>query len=413
MSLNDDAGSHVAALDAAFRLARGEGLNDAQLDGMTPELIAAARNYGTGRLADNYAEMDFDVLQDMAGYLRIESALRALTGKAITDQDFLAMAKGSRVPPYLRAYYLGISAFRHRKVERAMQLFSKAREQLEDMVVKHGRFVDGSIRGVVSARSLPEFEKICRSARPEQGDVRFPYLLDAAPPRARQCHIVGCDESYWFKYRDLFLTWATPLSAEADIWVNCTNFSNVAIAQVRRAAPFAFLSIDRNDFANKMPYYTMTRFILADKLARAHGYDAISCSDIDIFVDTDRYGACVAEAQPGLTAIYQPGSFPWRSSDAKFTIWKGAEGQRMLLWIIAYYCEAYRPEITGHNRQWFIDQYVLALLAELAGGAYPAWSLEPSAFHIVPRKAFPMKSPAEERMSKEDFAARYARVAAV
>lgn len=409
MSLNDDAGPHLAALNAVFRLARGAAVDEAELESLPPELVQLATQYASKDFKENYTTMNFDILQDMAGYLRIQSALQDFTQNKITDQAFIQMINGSRVPSYLRNYYLAIVHYRKRKVEKSMKLFSLARVQLDNMIVKYGHFVDASIRGIVSARSFSEFEEICLNASPEQNDTYFPYILDARQPSARICHIVGCDEKYWLSYRDLFLKWASSLSKIADIWVNCTSFSEETIAQLRRDAPFLFVSIDTNSFTNKIPYYTMTRFILAEKLARSQQYEAITCSDIDIFVESDRYEDVVNSARPGGTAMYRPWNFPWRSTDAKFSIWKGAEGRRMLLWIVAYYCDVYRPEITARNRQWWIDQYALAMLAELGRGAYPAWSLEPSHFNVAQQKTFPMTSPAEQRMSKGEFAAHYAR----
>lgn len=411
MTLNRNIATENGLLDTAFRLAHGHDVPEVEAAALPDELREVAMAYASGDHAANVAPLQEEIsaLDDMIWYLRIESALAMLFRKQIRPAEFLTLLNRPGIPPYLINYYRGIGKYGQGKVQQALHYFSKARPGVENMVVEYGRYVDGSIRGVVSARSFEEFEQLAASASDARTDSLFPYILDATPAEHDCCHIIGCDEGYWRKYRDLFVTWAKPLSQQVDIWINCTNFSPEMIADVRQRAPFARVSIDFNDFANKMPYYTMTRFILAEKLAREGRYDRLVCTDIDILVQEDRYGDFIATAPAGGSAIYRRGRFPWRSSAAVFSIWRGEEGRRLLRWLLAYYCDAYRPEISGHNRQWWIDQYIISILAEVAAGAYPQWKLEPICFTPLERSSFPILIPGQPGgLSKEDFVTRYA-----
>jgi len=410
MDLNNDAGEHRKLLDILFRLSKEVEVSADELaivDDATAHVCQSFVEKKYREVIDAKGSSGPAIVQHFEGYLRAESALKLFLAKQLSEVDFNKFLNSENLPSYVKSFYRGIVCYKSGLVREAYAYFAETRIAANQMVLTYARFIDGSIRGAMSAITIDEMELIYPKDSEVSADADFPYILDEKSTRSRSCHVVACDYIYWEKYSKLFKRWSASLVAKIDVWLVPVNFSLEQLEELRSDNPEIYVAQDNNSIKNLIPYYTMVRFILAEKLLRLGKYDSASCSDIDMFVDTNAFEKFVYECEGGGSGVFLRGAYPWRSTGAELTVWKGDAGRSLLSWMVAYFKKVFRPEITGRNRQWWIDQFALALFADMETLQTDFWMSEKLKFNIIDNSAVPTRSPTKDKLSKDDFVALY------
>jgi hypothetical protein len=409
MDLNNGAGANGKRLDSMFRLAKGVEVTDGEASQLSPSQLAVCRSYAEKRFDENIGETVESgpaILQHMEGFVRAESALSLYRSGKMPSADFTKFVSSHNVPSYLHEYYLGIDHYRNGRIEQAYQMFDRTRVSCGTMVLKYMRYFEGSIRGAMSARPLAFLQEALDGSRGPRINAVFPFELLFEVPIDKPIHVVGCDFVYWERYASLFKAWASELQKVAYVCVVAVNFSDEQINAIRSSDPRILIARCKATFTNLRPFYTMARFLVADRLMRA-GCDAVTCSDIDAFVEAGRYSEFVIRRPEGASTTFSRGWYPWRSVGAEFTLWKGRPGRAMLACMAGYFVEVFGPNIPAGNRQWWIDQFPIAMFADATELGLQSIDLNLRQFHPTARGDLPIKGPGDFKISKEEFAQRF------
>lgn len=410
MDLNNGAGAHGKTLNWMFTLAKGVDIPaEEDLSSLSPSQTAVCRNYAAKKFAENIGETQETgpaILQHMEGFVRAESALSLYRSGAMASEDFVKFASSHNVPSYLHDYYLGIDHYKSGRIEQAYAAFDHARVACSPMVLKYMRYFEGSIRGAMSARPLSYLQSAFEDVDGEAIEAAFPIEIPPEIPTDKPIHVVGCDFAYWEKYAALFNAWAVELQRVAHVCVVCVNFSDEQIRSVRASHPALLLARCSATFTNQRPFYTMARFLVAQRLMGPGRWE-VTCSDIDCFIEAGRYLEFVANQPDGASTTFSRGWFPWRSVGAEFTLWKGQDGWNMLSCMASYFVEVFDPKIPAGNRQWWVDQFPIAMFADATELALSSIDPRLRRFHPTARAVLPIKGPGDFRISKEEFAHRF------
>lgn len=409
MDLNNNVGPHGPALNCMFTLAKGIDVPNDQLTKLSTSQISVCRNYGAKRFDENIGGTGVvgpAVFQHMEGFVRAESALGLYRSGTMTSGDYVKFVSSENVPSYLHDYYVAIDHYRNGRVEQAYLLFDKTRLACSPMVLKYMRYFEGSIRGAMSARPLSYLQTAFDNCDVTTIDATFPIDGPYEVFTDKPIHVVGCDFAYWEKYKNLFHAWAAGLEKVAYVCLVCVDFSDEQARAVRSKYPEIMVARCSAKFTNARPFYTMTRFLVAERLMR-RGASAVTCSDIDSFVEAGRYLDFVSSSPDGARTTFSRGWFPWRSVGAEFTLWKGCAGWHMLGCMASYFVEVFDPNIPAGNRQWWVDQFPIAMFADATTIGIEAVDPILRKFHPTDRAELPIKGPGDFKISKEEFARRF------
>lgn len=408
MDLNNAAGAYKKHLEIAFRLVKAAPVSEAEAGMLPSSLVRSCQNFAAREYERNLVPCGTHapaLLQHMEGYIRSESALELFRKKSISAERFLALTTDEYTPSYIKDFYRGIHDYSQGKIEEAYSKFVSSKGQCWDMIITYARYFEGTIRGVASASRLDSIQAYADNYDASEVDKKFPLELIGSFP-SKPTHIVGCDPIYWEKYKALLLGWAKPLLDHVGLWVVCVDFSAQQIAAVRSFDARINIAVAKTGFTNSRPFYALVRFILADRLLRA-GCPAVTCSDIDCFIETEKYRSFLVDASDGVTAKFVRGFVPWRSVGAEFTAWKGSAGRKMSSCMAGFLSDTFDPNVPKGNRQWWVDQMPLAMFADAAELGLPHVSSDLRKFNSVNRKGLPVKGPEDFRVSKEEFLAMF------
>lgn len=408
MDLNVDAGPHGKAVNHVFSLLRGKALRPQERALIPPHLARVCDSYVRKAYAENLGETTEEgpaVLQHLESYVRVESALQLYRARAMDAESFRKLARGRQTPSYLQSYYRGILRYTTGEIERGYREFALAKIHCENLVKIYERYFEGSIRGVLSATPLEEMNACLAAYDPAAVDRAFPIELLSAPEKKR-AHVLGCDAPYWVKYAPLLHAWAHEFTKTNELWVVCVDFSEAALQKAQQDFPTVKFARSQTKFSNRGPYSTMARFLLAERLSRLADLEIV-CSDIDMIMDLNRYDDYVDACSDGLSAVFRRGFVPWRSSSADFSVWKGERSRTALKFFVSYFTRVFQPAIPPGNRQWWIDQFPLSMIADASNLGLARVEEDLRCFNVIERRRRPLRSPVDERMSKERFVELY------
>jgi hypothetical protein len=393
---------HCRAIDAVHSLAHGEAVAPEHLALVSRITERVCRSYASGDFLANIGATSTEgpaILQHFEALVRAESALKLYRANQMADVEFRKFVTSTYVPSYLHPYYLGIDAYlRNHKIE-AYNFFDQAKVDC-GRLVQYLRFIDTSMRGILSARPLSYLYDVLDRFDPSYVESFFPMAL---PPigDAGHAHVVACDAVYLENYKSLFLTWAVELSKAVDLWVLCVDCAKTQLEELKERCPRAYIATCQTSFPNKKSFYSLIRFPLAERLIRA-GYGSVSSCDIDLFVYIDEFMHFINSPRDGIFGKISHSYVPWRGSSGGFTLFAGASGRQILASIATFLMDVFRPDLSYGNLQWWIEQYILIMLADAAElglrGVPPALRN----FHVVPYESMPIAYPTV-RTSKDEF----------
>jgi hypothetical protein len=339
------------------------------------------------------------VVQQFCIYLQTEALTKMLQQKKINPSYYAYGINNIKIPLVWRDYYRGIANYALGSYQESYRKFESARHYLMGRdIFTEWRYVNDSVRGVVSAVSEATMQEIYSSLAYIDLDRIFSFKLDSRLPSAKRAHVVGCDKEYLSRFGKMFFSNAAPLSNEIDFWLVTDNALQEQIAEFKLEFPWVYIAEDHTAFKKQKTYFTMTRFILAEKLIRAK-YTYVSASDIDVLLkkhylenDIEVSFRCDSSSQ----------LYPWRSVGAAFSAWRGQRAASALKLLCAYFAETYLPNLGAGNKQWWIDQYGLAIMSDVMfkSNICDGWRDAPK---FAPLEKLPITTHWDMKISKDEF----------
>jgi hypothetical protein len=347
----------------------------------------------------DFSEIKEYAVQQFCTYLQAETLTKMLHQKKIDPSYYIYSIGNAKIPLVWRDYYYGIANYALGSYQEAYRKFETARHYLMGRgTIAEWQYVNDSVRGVVSAVSELTMQEIYSSLAHIDLDRIFLFKLDNRLPSAKRAHVVGCDKEYLLRFGKMFFSNVAPLSNEIDFWLVADNILQEQLAEFKLEFPWVYIAEDYMVFQKQKTYFTMTRFILAEKLMRAK-YTYVSTSDIDVLLKEHHLESDIEVSFKRNSSLQL---YPWRSVNAIFSAWRGQRAALALKLLCAYFAEMYLPNLGSGNKQWWIDQYGLAVMADVVfkSNICNGWRDAPK---FASLEKLPVVTHADMKCSKDEF----------
>ncbi|QWN35827.1 hypothetical protein H2O77_10955 [Cobetia sp. 4B] len=272
------------------------------------------------------------------------------------------------LPYYMQDYFLGLHYYNSNRYEEAYSSFSKARFNLSPFVNERWDYLESSMRGINSAISFAELDGLYNKF-PEVPLDAFGYSLSDYKTKNTIAHVVGCDSNYFEKFfLDFLKSFDETTDGSIDLCVHISNPTDSVHKIIKKLSnrENIFFSYDNLQYKNIKTYFTETRFILAYHIRNK--YDKFVFSDVDIDLKTTYNDFVASNDYDVYMKKTKAPKIPWRGVDAKFIIVSALDKEKFDIFVggmVRHFLYTFLPDLNPNgNRQWWIDQYSLAIIAD-------------------------------------------------